>query len=78
MGTPVPGTPVPWSYGDSKLWPSDANQIFACFYVAGRGLTGRLPAEIVADCQWASLGVWLRWLLHANGAAARARRPCDP
>ena len=62
MGTPVPGTPVPWSYGDSKLWPSDANQIFACFYVAGRGLTGRLPAEIVADCRWASPGVWLRWL----------------
>jgi hypothetical protein len=27
---------------------------FACLYVAGRGLTGRSPAEIVADCRWAS------------------------
>jgi hypothetical protein len=27
-------------------------RFFACFYVAGRGLTGRLPAEIVADCRW--------------------------
>jgi hypothetical protein len=35
---------------------------FACFYVAGRGLTGRLPAEIVADCRRASPWVWLRWL----------------
>lgn len=35
---------------------------FVCFYVAGRGLTDRLPAEIVADCRWASPGVWLRWL----------------
>jgi hypothetical protein len=26
-------------------------RFFACFYVAGRGLTGRLPAEIVADCR---------------------------
>ena len=34
----------------------------AYFYVAGRGLAGRLPAEIVADCRWASPGVWLRWL----------------
>ena len=37
-------------------------RFFACFYVAGRVLTGHLPAEIVADCRWASLGVWLRWL----------------
>src|ERR1700722_14953320 len=37
-------------------------RLFACFYVAGRFLTVRLPAEIVADCRWASLGVWLRWL----------------
>jgi hypothetical protein len=35
---------------------------FACSYVAGRGLTGRLPAEIVADCRRASPWVWLRWL----------------
>ena len=35
---------------------------FAYLYVAGRGLAGRLPAEIVADCRWASAGVWLRWL----------------
>ena len=27
---------------------------FAYFYVAGRSLAGRLPAEIVADCRWAS------------------------
>ena len=37
-------------------------RVFACFYVAGRCLTVRLPAEIVADCRWASLRVWLRWL----------------
>ena len=37
-------------------------RFFACFYVAGSRLTGRLAAEIVADCRWASPGVWLRWL----------------
>ncbi len=37
-------------------------RLFACFYVAGRCLTVRLPAEIVANCRWASLGVRLRWL----------------
>ena len=37
-------------------------RLFACFYVAERCLTVRLPAEIVADCRWASLGVWLSWL----------------
>jgi hypothetical protein len=42
----------------------------ACFYVAGSSLTGRLPAEIVADCQWASLGIWLRWLFSARSIVA--------
>ena len=35
---------------------------FVYFYVAGRSLTGRLPAGIVVDCRWTSVGVWLRWL----------------
>jgi hypothetical protein len=35
---------------------------FAYFYVAHCRLTGRLPAEIVADRRWASPDVGLRWL----------------
>jgi hypothetical protein len=31
------------------------NHIFCVFYVAGRGLTGRLPAEIVASPAAAAL-----------------------
>lgn len=51
-----------WSRGTrtQAFWMQ--TRLFACFYVAGRCLTVRLPAEIVADCRWASLGVWLRWL----------------
>jgi hypothetical protein len=37
-------------------------RFFSCFYVAGRCLAVRLPAKIVIDCRWVSLGVWLRWL----------------
>jgi hypothetical protein len=35
----------------------DANHIFAYFYVALCRLMRLLPAEIVAGCRWASLGV---------------------